>query len=203
MDLPIYKLSIDETDPESGLEFISIVDSPAIERSFQAFQDKGKLSFKISDESQRIVSGPFMVADLPIYRRDDIRGEHYVLFEKEAIRKIAYKFFKDNLNTSVNLQHQKQVDGVFLFESMLIDKERGILTPKGFDELPEGSWFGSYKVDNDDVWSQFISTGVFKGFSVEGIFSYPERPNEYASDEDIQSLIDEVNNFISGFGNNI
>jgi hypothetical protein len=35
--------------------------------------------------------------------------------------------------------------------------------------LPEGSWFGSFKVDNDEVWAT-IKDGTFKGFSVEGMF---------------------------------
>ena len=43
-------------------------------------------------------------------------------------------------------------------------------TPKGFSELPEGSWFGSFRVENDDVWQQ-VKDGDFKGFSVEGLFS--------------------------------
>jgi hypothetical protein len=36
--------------------------------------------------------------------------------------------------------------------------------------LPNGSWFASYKVDNKDVWDNFINNGEFKGFSVEGMF---------------------------------
>ena len=55
-----------------------------------------------------------------------------------------------------------------MFESFLIDEMKP--TPKGFDKLPNGSWFVSYKVDNDDVWKQ-VKDGTFKGFSVEGVFS--------------------------------
>ncbi len=33
-----------------------------------------------------------MIADLPIYRRDDVRGEYYVVFDKESIFKIAKKW---------------------------------------------------------------------------------------------------------------
>jgi hypothetical protein len=35
-------------------------------------------------------------------------------------------------------------------------------TPKGFDKLPNGSWFVSYKVDNDEVWAQ-VKTALLKG----------------------------------------
>jgi len=57
---------------------------------------------------------------------------------------------------------------VFMFESFLIDEMKP--TPKGFDKAPNGSWFVSYKVDNDEVWAQ-VKDGTFKGFSVEGVFS--------------------------------
>ena len=35
------------------------------------------------------------------------------------------------------------------------------------------------KVDNDDVWENYIKTGKVKGFSIEGYFADKlERPNE-------------------------
>jgi hypothetical protein len=57
-----------------------------------------------------------------------------------------------------------------MYESFITDSERGILAPKGFPKVPEGSWFASYKVDNDDVWAKVLD-GTFKGFSVEGVFN--------------------------------
>jgi len=63
-----------------------------------------------------------------------------------------------------------EANGVYVIESLIIDKERGISTPKGFDEVPDGSWWGSMRVENDEVWQQ-IKDGVFNGFSVEGLFS--------------------------------
>jgi hypothetical protein len=57
-----------------------------------------------------------------------------------------------------------------MYESFITDSERGILAPKGFPKVPEGSWFASYKVDNDDVWAKVLD-GSFKGFSVEGVFN--------------------------------
>jgi hypothetical protein len=37
--------------------------------------------------------------------------------------------------------------------------------------LPEGSWFITAKVNNDDVWTK-IKSGDIKGFSIEGLFKY-------------------------------
>jgi hypothetical protein len=83
----------------------------------------------------------------------------------------------------------KMIDGVYMIESFLIDKERGINAPKGY-ELTDGSWFGSYKIDNDEIWNDFIKSGEFKGFSVEGLFKTVK------IDEKPQNIIDEIINII-------
>jgi len=42
---------------------------------------------------------------------------------------------------------------------------------KGFEDVKDGSWFGSFKVENEDVW-ELVKEGKLKGFSVEGVFNY-------------------------------
>ena len=134
--------------------------------------------FAIQDEEKRIVTGAAMIADLPIYRRDDIRGEYYVVFDKESIFKIAKKWARSNKYDAVNAHHKTPImDGVSLFESYIIDRERGVMPPKGFEEVADGSWFVSYLIDNDEVWSR-VKEGEFKGFSVEGVFDFPEDKDE-------------------------
>ena len=39
------------------------------------------------------------------------------------------------------------------------------------EHVTNGSWFGSYAIDNDDVW-QKVKDGTFNGFSVEGYFGH-------------------------------
>lgn len=161
-------LTIDETDDETRVEKVSFVNEPAIQKNWMAF-NKQK-TFAVQNEEKRIVSGALMIAGLPIYRRDEKMGEYYVTFSQDAIRTIVYKFMKEARTKEVNEMHSTDVDGVFMFESFIIDSTRGIKTPEGYDELPDGSWFGSFKVENDEVWSK-VKSGEFKGFSVEGIFS--------------------------------
>lgn len=166
--IPVYRFKC-LPDDESKLEAVALVDTPAIEMNWQAFSNN---NYKFSAiKEKRIISGPLMVADLPIYRRDK-RGEYYGVFQKEDIYNLRNKFFKQSLDKSVNIMHDsaQMVDGVYMIESFLIDSERGIFSPKGYN-LTDGSWFGSYKVDNDDIWNDFIKTGEFKGFSVEGLFN--------------------------------
>lgn len=129
-------------------------------------------NFAIQDEEERIITGPIMVANKPIYRNDD-NGEYYVVFTPDTIKKIAQKFFKKGYQNNVNLMHDdgNVVSGVTMFESWITDDKRGIKAMAGFEDVPNGSWFGSFKVDNEQVWND-IKDGKFKGFSVEGVFNY-------------------------------
>jgi hypothetical protein len=177
MKLPVYKLDINEFDEETGIDFVSLVENAAIQKDFLAFSET-PIKFAIQDEEKRIVTGAAMIADLPIYRRDDIRGEYYVVFDKESIFKIAKKWARSNQYNSVNAHHKTPImNGVSLFESYIIDRERGVMPPKGFEEVADGSWFVSYLIDNDDVWAK-VKSGEFKGFSVEGVFDFPEDQEE-------------------------
>lgn len=186
-ELPIYKLFINDND-ETTVNYVALVDSPATERNWFAFKES--MRFKV-DPSRRIITGALMIADLPIYRRNENMGEFYVVFDKQQIEKIAQKFFKQGNTSNVNIMHDAKqiVDGVYMFESFIVDSSRGIKVPDGFDGITEGSWIGSYKVDNDTVWNEILK-GDFKGFSVEGMF---DMELETVSVEDeIISLIDDI-----------
>lgn len=165
--IPLIDMTIDDHD-ETGIEFISFVDAPAIGREWMAFNEQPRLAFKVENEEKRIVSGAIMVADLPIYRRDEETGEFYVRFTAEAIEKIVHRFFKNKMTTAVNVMHEAVVEDVYMIESFIIDERKR--TPEGFSELPKGSWFGSFKVENEDVWAK-VKDGTFMGFSIEGIFT--------------------------------
>ena len=165
-----------------------------------------------TDPQRQIVSGPAMVPDTLIYRKDQA-GEYNVFFSKETIEKIALKFFKKDYQKNLNLFHDPNlpIQGVTIFESFVSDKSRGIQPMKGFEDLPDGTWFISAKVENPDVWAK-IQTGEVKGFSVEGIFSYVKKPkkpkgmyevnrteddNEHFQLDDAKSLIMKVTEFLA------
>ena len=155
--------------------------------------DRGKFSLKFkADKEKRIISGPLMVAELPIYRKDET-GEYYGVFTKTDIYNIVKKFFKNGNTHQVNMMHDSNlmVSDVYMIESFIVDSERGIYSPKGYN-LTEGSWFGSFKVDNDEVWDEYVKTGKFKGFSVEGIFQTVKIDKQPKSK--IEHIIDIVKN---------
>lgn len=169
--LPVYEMVINpDTDSEVEVSYVAFVDKPAIERNFLMFKNQ-QLHFALNEE-KRIVSGPAMIADSLIYRKDE-QGEYNVFFSKETISQIALKFFKKDYHKNLNLFHDPELslEGVTIFESFVSDAARGIQPMKGFEDLPDGTWFISAKVENDAVWAK-IKSGEVRGFSVEGIFSY-------------------------------
>ena len=194
-DLPIYELRIDENDDSTvEVDFVALVDRPAIGRSFLAFNDQHRQTFAIQDEEQRIISGPLMLADSPIYRNDD-RGEYYVTFTKDTIKQIAQKFFRKGYQNNVNLMHDdgEMLVGLTMFESFISDEKRGIKPMAAFADVPDGSWFGSFKVDNDGAWN-LIKDGKVKGFSIEGVFNYRKAESIDEKSEKLWSQILEILN---------
>lgn len=180
-NLPIYELTVDEVD--EGVNFVALVDVPAIEKPFMAFAKAPSIEFKKAVQAKykfsetgerRVLTGPLMIPNTPIFRSDS-KGEYYVIFSKETIRKIVQKYFKQGNQHNVNANHSYELDGVFMFESYLTDASRGILPPMGYEGTPDGSWFGSFKVENDEIWA---NRDAFKGFSVEGLFGMKEEVDE-------------------------
>lgn len=168
MDFPIYQAFINEdlTD-DSGIFLVSFVDEPAIKKDFQFYSQPAKYS---SDDEKRIVSGPVILVDVPIYRNEN-GFEFYSVFTAENTAKIVKKMAMQSVFNDVNTQHKTMQDGVFMLESYFIDRERGINPPKGFEDAKDGSYFRSYYVANDEVW-QGVKDGTFKGFSIEGRLNY-------------------------------
>lgn len=172
--LPIYYAEIDYDD--EGIQFVSLVDFPAVESNFITLAAKKKsepLRFAtIEDGEQHLLVGVVMRADFPIYRYDE-RGEYYIVYRKDMVRRMAEKMLYDGRTSAVNIMHTPVVaNGINLQELFIKDSEKGIV-PKGFEDIEEGSLFAVYKVHNAEVWNA-IKRGDYAGFSLEGLFELKE-----------------------------
>ena len=159
--LQIYDIVFDE---DSIFQNVAIVSEPAIEETFiQLSKEEMPVQLKL-DEERRVVSGPVLIPDQPIYR--NMGGKQfYIRFSKETIEKMAVDFFEKHRNTEGNVEHAIPVQDITYFESYLLNKERGI-SPVEFSSLPDGTWIMSAKVNNEDVW-QLIKDGELTGFSID------------------------------------
>lgn len=192
--MKVFLIKID--DSIEGINAISLVQSPAVEKDFLCFSSEEKPVCMKFDNSKHIITGVVCLADTPIYRYSEDMGEYYVVFTKETIEKMVEKFAKNGLFTSVNLQHDDNmfVDGVYMVESYITNKERGI-NPMEFNDIPDGSWICSYKVDNENLWNEIINGDKLNGFSLQGMFKLEEQfakqeqPKEETFDEWLEKQI--------------
>jgi hypothetical protein len=186
-NLPIYQAIVDFDDNNTGMICISLVDEPAVEADFLAFdKDNQPLQFKVENEEQRMVFGLVMAADMPIYRRTDDGYEYYITFSKETIRTMAEKYFKEDKQNNVDTQHNfKLEDGVTMVQMFIKDSDNGI-NPVGFEGYKDGSLFAQFHIENDDVWES-IKEGTYKGFSLAGNFNL-EKMNINKPIEDTKTM---------------
>lgn len=198
MKLPIYLIDINLDDDVTGMGAISFVEDPAIESNFICFEKETKpMLFKVENEMEHKVTGCAIWCNKPIYRYSPDMGEYYVVFNKETIDKIVHKYAKQGLNNLVDLQHDgEMIDGVVMVEYFIKDTAKGI-SPKGFEDIDDGSLFVTYKIDDEKLWNEIVSPdSEFKGFSIE-INADIVPTNEYVEEEETDvEMNDEFADFL-------
>lgn len=154
-----------------------------------------EFEFKLDDE-KRIIYAPAMVPNKLIRRYEPGEGEYFVRFSKEAIERGAHKFLAEGRTTPefVNYEHtDKKFDDIFLVESWIVGSEEDKIYQYGYtrEQVPEGSWIVGYKVNNDELWEDYVKKGLVKAVSVEGLFDMSfnsQKSDEYLLNEVINIL---------------
>ena len=187
--MDIVELVIDENDDISGIEAISVVESPAIEEDFIALKNQ-EFKFAEVNKEKRILMGAALIPNKPIYRKSG-DNEYYIYFSKETVRKASELFFiKGNQNNST-LEHNVALTGLTAVESWIVEGEKDKSRHYGLD-VPIGTWMVSMKVHNDDVWENYVKTGKVKGFSIEGYFSDKlEKPQDKSLKDELAQIEEE------------
>lgn len=174
--IPLFNALI--TDWDTGMLCISLVDRPAVESDFLAFDAEKRIPlYCVADEEKRIVRGVVMRANFPIYRRSEEMGEYYIIFSADTIRTMAEKYLAEYRQNNVTLHHiaGTYAEGVNLVQYFIKDATQGI-APLGFEGIEDGSLFAEFQIHDEELWAQ-IKLGTFKGFSLEGVFAL-ERATE-------------------------
>lgn len=186
--LPVFRAVL--TDAECGMKKISLVDAPAVESDFLAFEeDKMQVKYSVQDEEKHLCYGVIMRANFPIYRYDERRGEYFIIYEADTIREMAEKYLVESRQNNVNTMHGEDTDveGVHLVQYFIKDTAKGI-NPEGFEAIEDGSLFAEFHVVSDDIWAE-VKAGTYKGFSLEGVFALAPI-DAVLSTEKIQDFID-------------
>jgi hypothetical protein len=177
-----------------GVYAISVVEQPAIGVDFVALSEQHNVKFK--EDFRGLLYGPLLIPDQLIYRRnDETDEEYYVKYSKDTIRAIAYNYLKQANQNNATVEHTKVVDGVSLVETWIIEGENDKSKNFGFD-LPEGTWFGCMKVDNEEVKQQIQNKEVL-GFSIEGNF-IAEKEMYLSKHEEFAAILAEIEELLKG-----
>ena len=167
--MKIIELLLDEENEEmTGIEAVSIVESPAIESDFIALADQ-EIKLAQIDKDKRLLMGAALIPSKPIFRRD---GEetYYVYFSKDTVRRASELFFMKGNQNNATLEHNIDVKNLSVVESWIVEGEQDKSRMYGL-EVPNGTWVISMKIENDEIWNDYVKTGKVKGFSIEGYFA--------------------------------
>ena len=165
----IVELILDDDQMAEGISAISIVESPAIEANFIALKNHA-VQFATVDTDKRILMGPALIPNKPIYRNQE-GEEFYVYFSKATIEKASQLYLKNGNQSKATLEHEISINGLTLVESWLkIDEDHDKSAAYGLND-PVGTWYVAMKVDNAEIWDEYVKTGKVKGFSIEGFFA--------------------------------
>lgn len=182
----------------TGVYGISLVNDPAMESLFIALSKEEPLQLKSVDTEKRIVMGAVLIPNKPVYRSQNGK-EFNIVFPEETIRLASEAFLKNGHQKSSTLEHdiEAKLSGVSIVESWLVENPKNDkANVYGFD-LPKGSWMASMKIDNEEIWNDFVKTGKVKGFSIDGFFDLEQvnLKSELNMSEQ-KSFIDEVKQII-------
>lgn len=203
--LPVFKLKVKRESatadtPEDQQEYIALVDHPAVELEcfyFASHNQSEKFKFAF-DEERQIITGVALVAEMPIKRKMKLPGqtvesEFYVVFDKPTIFEFVQKFFRKGYTSNFIMHHSDtpEKEGIYLFESIFVDSSRGVVAPKMFEGVNDGSWIISLHVPDKAKWTQIKKDGI-KGLSVQGFFGM-----EYIRSED-EKVLDVIADLAKG-----
>lgn len=186
----IVELILDENDEMSGIEAISVVENPAIEEDF-VFLKSEEVKLAEVDKERRILMGAALIPNKPIYRRNK-EQEFYIFFSKDTVIKASQLYLKNGRQGKATLEHQKDISGMTVVESWLVEDEVHDKSRKYGLNMPLGTWMVSMKVDNDEIWNDYVKTGKVKGFSIEGYFADKlQRPQDKSIKDQLAEIEEE------------
>lgn len=165
-ELPVYEIVL--KGDEIAYDKISLVDRPAIMTDWFAFKEQRNLFHFEADNEKQILAGPFMIPDMPIYRRIEETGEEFfVKFSKDVVRQLHYNFNKSNNNKGINIMHGDKMAEAYVTENWIIEDEKFDKSRKYGFKLPIGTSFGLIKIEDKELWDNEIKPGRLRGFSIE------------------------------------
>jgi hypothetical protein len=186
-----YKVLFNEQEND-GVYAISLVSDPAIEVQFVTLSKQKEIKLATINEEQRILLGAVLIPDQPIYRVQD-GHEFNIVFPKETIKQVQQNFSSQGYQNNSTIEHSgKQIENVTFVETWIKEDEihdKSVM--HGFNE-PIGTWYAAMKVNNNEIWNDYVKTGKVKGFSIDGVFDMEKVNLKTEINMNLESIVNAI-----------
>lgn len=190
-NMETYKVLFNEEENE-GVYAVSLVSDPAIGVNFITLSKQKEIKLATVNEEQRILMGAILIPNQPIYRNQD-GHEYNIVFPKETIKQVQQNFALKGYQNNSTIEHSgEQIQNVTFVESWI--KENDVHDKSvhyGFNE-EVGTWFGLMKVNNDEIWNDYVKTGKVKGFSIDGVFDMEKVNLKTEINMNLESIVNAI-----------
>ena len=190
-NMETYKVLFNEEENE-GVYCVSLVSDPAIGVNFITLSKQKEIKLATVNEEQRILMGAILIPNQPIYRNQD--GQEFnIIFPKETIKQVQQNFALKGYQNNSTIEHSgTNIPNVTFVESWIKEDEvHDKSVHYGFNE-EVGTWFGLMKVNNDEIWNDYVKTGKVKGFSIDGVFDMEKVNLKTEINMNLESIVNAI-----------
>ena len=181
--MKIIEMLLGKDREKWGVHAISLVETPAVEENFVALSSH-EIKMKEIDSEKRIILGAVLIPEQKVLRKDNEGNPYYICFSKETIEQASQDYLIYSRQAETTKDHKKgKVEDVVVVETWL-SGENDKTKDFGLD-YPVGTWVVAMKVNNDEIWQDYVKTGKVKGFSIEGYFTDKQELSSQKSEDDI------------------
>ena len=191
LSMETYKVIFNEEENE-GVYAVSLVSDPAIGVNFITLSKQKEIKLATVNEEQRILMGAILIPNQPIYRNQD-GHEFNIVFPKETIKQVQQNFALKGYQNNSTIEHSgEQIQNVTFVESWIKEDEvHDKSVHYGFNE-EVGTWFGLMKVNNNEIWNDYVKTGKVKGFSIDGVFDMEKVNLKTEINMNLESIVNAI-----------
>lgn len=176
---PRYRMVLDASQAEHGVQTVSLVQNPAIQRTWVALSavdttttapKRFHLSEATDGPQKQVLTGPALLPGQEILRLDEKGAPFYITFDAATIEATARQFAAQGRHNSTNQDHATALSDNVVYESWIVaDPEKDKAAALGLTVEP-GTWMLSIHIPDTTYWETEIKTGNKTGFSIEGLF---------------------------------
>jgi hypothetical protein len=167
--MKLIEMQLDEDAIANGVDAISLVQDPAIQMDFIALKSH-EIKMATVSEEKRLVLGAVLIPDKPILRVDEAKQPYHIFFSQNTVRKASQLFFKRGYQNNSTLEHAIKLQGVSFVESWIVENPEMDKAKHYGMNVTAGTWMAAAKIESDQIWHEYVKTGMVKGFSIEGFF---------------------------------